>query len=124
MKRGGSAAAPPSRDTAAMLKTGTKGLMQVWCQTHQIWYSRGLDDCPECAKFIKCDGMEREGGAFSLGPVTWRECANPATLVMIVIQDGSQTERHYACQACREKGEANGIKIVSVEPLTGEGARP
>ncbi len=37
--------------TAEMFKTGTKGLMQVWCQIHQIWYSRGLDDCPKCAKF-------------------------------------------------------------------------
>lgn len=47
------------RATAEMFKTSTKGLMQVWCIVHQIWYSRGLDDCPECAKFIKCDGMER-----------------------------------------------------------------
>lgn len=64
----------------------------------------------------QCEGMRRYGGAFTLGPVRWVPCENPATVTLRVVQDG-KAETLPACQTCWEEAIDNGIKITDAKPI-------
>jgi len=77
--------------------------------------------CPASGKEatdMRCEGQRRHGGAFSLGPVQWVQCTSPATVMLKVKQDGETVELP-GCNACwNECFENEGIKVLSVRPLT------
>ena len=69
---------------------------------------------------MRCEGQRRQGGAFSLGPVTWVQCSSPATVMLKLRQDGEIVEVP-GCNACwNECIENDEIKVLSVRPLTDE----
>ncbi len=66
---------------------------------------------------MKCEGWRKEGGAFSLGPVTWEQCKNDAT-VMIKLQQEGEVSTLPGCQKCWKECIANKeIKVVSVASI-------
>jgi hypothetical protein len=66
---------------------------------------------------MQCEGWRRYGGAFTLGPVTWRQCANEAVVTLEFIQEG-KPERMPACMTCWDEAtRAAGIQITSATPL-------
>ncbi len=65
----------------------------------------------------RCEGFRRYGGAFSFGPVTWKQCENDATVSMNVVQDGVE-QRFLACHTCWvEAYSSKEIKILEVHPI-------
>jgi hypothetical protein len=72
---------------------------------------------------MKCEGWHRHGGAFTLGPVTWRQCKNEATVLLTVKQDG-KTRTWPACNTCWENARDPQwkITIVDVKPIAAETA--
>ena len=65
---------------------------------------------------VRCEGWRRNGGAFTLGPVTWEQCKNDA-IVMLKVKQG-KIEELPACAECWEEGRENKIEILEVKPIT------
>lgn len=67
---------------------------------------------------MRCEGYRRNGGAFSLGPVTWLQCENEATVTLKIVQD-EKTEEFPACKTCWNECIENSdkIEIKEVKPL-------
>lgn len=63
----------------------------------------------------RCEGWRRRGGVFTLGPVTWEQCENDAT-VMLTVQQAKKVERMPACVVCWNEAMERCIKILAVEP--------
>lgn len=68
-------------------------------------------------KTIRCEGWYRNGGAFTLGPVYWEQCANHATFRVRTVQD-KKTNTLPCCPFCLEEARKTpDIKILSVKKL-------
>lgn len=66
---------------------------------------------------MRCEGMRRHGGAFTLGPVTWEQCKEDATVMLVVVQ-GKEETTVPSCMACWEEGiENKGIDIKTTRPI-------
>lgn len=65
----------------------------------------------------QCEGWRRHGGAFTLGPVTWKQCTNPATVLLTVEQE-QQRQTLPACPICwKEAAENKDIKVIEAKPV-------
>jgi hypothetical protein len=64
---------------------------------------------------IQCQGYRRHGGAFTFGPVTWKQCTNDAIVMLTVKQE--KAERLPACNDCWKECIEKGIKIIKAEPI-------
>lgn len=60
-------------------------------------------------------GWRRHGGAFTLGPVEWKQCTDAPT-VMLKLK--GKTEDMPACATCWQECIENKIKIVSATPIS------
>lgn len=69
---------------------------------------------------MRCEGWRRNGGAFCLGPVTWYQCKNDATVNLTVKQDG-KVQTLPSCDTCWSEAITGGIKIIRAEPLRKKG---
>ena len=68
---------------------------------------------------MRCEGYRRYGGAFALGPVTWRQCENEAVLVLTVMQEDEAS--FPACAICvNEAIQARGITVLGADELPKE----
>ncbi len=72
---------------------------------------------------MRCEGWERKGGIFTLGPVKWEQCKNEAVVMIEIKREGEDTQKLPACHECWQKlidgKDQDGAKIVSVEPIMG-----
>lgn len=64
---------------------------------------------------MRCEGWRRNGGAFTLGPVTWKQCENEAVVILEVVQDG-KVESLPGCATCWQECIDSGIQINSSRP--------
>jgi len=64
----------------------------------------------------QCEGWRRYGGAFSFGPVKWVQCENEATVLLTVVQKGTEAEMP-ACSTCWQEAIDNKIEIKEAKPL-------
>ncbi len=64
---------------------------------------------------MKCEGWRRNGAAFTLGPVTWKQCENEAVVILEVVQDG-KVESLPGCAICWQECIDSGIQINSSRP--------
>lgn len=65
---------------------------------------------------LQCEGWRRYGGAFSFGPVTWKQCPQSATVMLTVKQEG-KVKTLPACPVCWQECMDNKIEILSVKPV-------
>ncbi len=73
---------------------------------------------PASAGSPRCEGFRRYGGAFSLGPVTWEQCRETAT-VMLTIREKKHRGTFPACQTCwNEALSTAGIVVTDAKPIT------
>lgn len=70
----------------------------------------------------QCEGWRRRGGAFTLGPVEWKQCANDVVVVLMVLQDG-ETQSVPACTECWHEAIERDIPISKAVPLNDEVAQ-
>jgi hypothetical protein len=74
---------------------------------------------------MRCEWWTRTGGAFSLGPVSWSQCTNDATVMLEVEQVDTgvkEVTKQPACMDCWKSTKDSAIKILSAEPIAEEGA--
>jgi len=64
---------------------------------------------------MRCEGWRRNGGAFTLGPVEWKQCENEAIVILEVVQDG-KVESLPGCAICWQECIDSGIQINSSRP--------
>ena len=64
----------------------------------------------------RCEGWRRRGGAFTLGPVVWKQCESDAIVLLEVTQD-NKTEKQPSCKSCWLEAIENNITIESAVPL-------
>jgi len=64
----------------------------------------------------QCEGWRRTGGAFSLGPVSWKQCEEVGIAVLTVEQDG-KTQSLPSCQTCWNECIENNVRIVDAKPI-------
>lgn len=67
----------------------------------------------------RCEGYRRNGGAFTLGPVKWERCSNPAVVLLDVRNpDGSVVTASPACQVCWDEAKSyKGMEIIKHERI-------
>lgn len=65
---------------------------------------------------IRCEGWYRHGGVFTLGPVKWVQCDQPATMTCTVRQDG-ETETWSVCARCHKAGIDEGLNFLETKSL-------
>lgn len=70
-------------------------------------------------KKLQCEGWRRYGGAFTFGPVTWKQCEEKAT---VMVEGKNAQETLYKtipmCDTClREAQTTIGVKVRKVEPI-------
>lgn len=68
---------------------------------------------------LKCEGMRRYGGAFSLGPPRWVPCEEKP-IVMLTLRQGASIEKQEmpACKTCWEEAlRTVGIEVITARPL-------
>lgn len=71
----------------------------------------------------RCEGFRRYGSAFSLGPVTWVQCCETATVMLTVKQDG-ETQMLPACPTCWEEARnTKGITVTDAKPIAANAGR-
>lgn len=73
-------------------------------------------------KAKQCEGWRRIGGAFTLGPVHWKQCNRDASVMLTVKQDG-KTETLPSCVICWNEAMEKGIPVLKVTPLSKEAKR-
>jgi hypothetical protein len=66
---------------------------------------------------LRCEGWRRHGGAFTFGPVTWKQCTETPTVWLKVKQTG-KTQRMPACPTCWQESIDNEIEILEAVPIT------
>ena len=77
--------------------------------------SSGLSDLTVKLR-VRCEGWRRYGGAFTLGPVEWKQCENVA-IVMLKVNQG-KIEELPACAECWAEVRENKIEVLEVKPIT------
>lgn len=65
---------------------------------------------------VRCEGWRRYGGAFTLGPVTWQQCKENATVMLKCEQDG-KVQTLPGCAACWSEALEKGIKVLQATPI-------
>ena len=77
---------------------------------------------------VRCEGMTRNGGMMTFGPVEWVQCKNEATVLVKFKQTAggyghNLTEGELpACHDCWVRAKkTDDIKIVKVEPIDPKG---
>lgn len=67
----------------------------------------------------RCEGWRRYGGAFSLGPVSWEQCKDNATVTAVFTNLGDKKgKRMPACDHClREAQTTTGMKVTGIKKL-------
>lgn len=72
----------------------------------------------------RCEGYRRRGGAFTFGPVTWKQCEEEAVVNITVEQteDGRVFKKTYpACMTCwNEAIEDRNINVLKATPIMEE----
>lgn len=69
----------------------------------------------------QCGGWRRYGGIFTLGPVKWEHCKEKPLVLLKFENDHGKAQILPACMHCWNECKANGVKILSVEPIKEEG---
>jgi len=64
----------------------------------------------------QCEGWTRNGGAFTLGPVSWKQCENQGVF-RIKFKDGEAIQTLPACQKCLDECRRTGVKIIEIKNL-------
>lgn len=64
----------------------------------------------------RCEGWRRHGGAFTLGPVHWEQCASQGA-VILTISNGKEIKTLPACKKCWEECIENKLNIIKVTPI-------
>jgi hypothetical protein len=65
----------------------------------------------------QCEGYHRHGGAFTLGPVTWQRCKEPAIVMLTMMQDGRKVKLP-GCAACwKTATETKGTEVLKATPI-------
>ena len=73
---------------------------------------------------MRCEGYRRYGGAFTFGPVIWRQCENEAMVMLEVKQKEEGVYKGPACGECWQEAIGNDkIEIISVEPIIAGGKK-
>lgn len=70
----------------------------------------------ESVDTTQCQGWRRRGGAFTLGPVEWKQCTEQPTVILKVKQSG-KTKRMAACPTCWQECIENKIDIADASPI-------
>lgn len=70
----------------------------------------------EAHSSARCEGWRRHGGAFTFGPVTWKQCENKG-IVTLKFKDGEKVKTLPACKECWAECLANGITIIEARPI-------
>jgi len=65
---------------------------------------------------MRCEGWTRYGGAFTFGPVIWKQCENEG-VVMVKFIDKGEERNLPACMECWQKCIDNKLQILEVVPL-------
>ena len=65
---------------------------------------------------VRCEGWTRRGGAFTFGPVEWKQCPNDA-IVNLTVHQNKKNSIQPACMECWQEGIRNNISILHVEPI-------
>ena len=68
---------------------------------------------------MRCEGWRRYGGAFTLGPVEWKQCGEEAVVTLEVVQD-SEVATFPACMTCWGEAIDKGVEILNATPLVDE----
>ena len=64
---------------------------------------------------MQCEGWRRNGGAFTLGPITWKQCENEAIVMLTVKQE--KVEDLPSCMECWLEAIEKNIGIIKAVPL-------
>lgn len=65
----------------------------------------------------QCSGERRFGGAFTFGPVVWRQCENTAIAMLTVRHSDKTTQELPACAICWQECLDTNIEIVRATPI-------
>ena len=79
-----------------------------------------LDDPNEGLDLDRCMGQRRYGGAFTLGPVRWERCKNPAVFI-VDTEDDKGPFRTTICLECWKEAEAEKLPIRNPRMIKKEG---
>lgn len=72
----------------------------------------------EAKSAVRCEGWRRNGGAFTLGPVTWKQCEENATVMLKFKRDG-KVQTLPGCQTCLNECIETGLEIIEAKPIKG-----
>jgi len=64
----------------------------------------------------RCEGWRRSGGAFTFGPVVWKQCEEAAVVFLTVTQN-DQNQSLPACLTCWQEAIDNNISVLEAKPL-------
>ena len=65
----------------------------------------------------QCEGYRRTGGAFTLGPVKWKQCTENA-IVTLTMEQEEVRQQFPSCMKCWQEAIDNvDIVVVSAEPI-------
>jgi hypothetical protein len=67
-------------------------------------------------KSIRCEGWRRYGGAFTFGPITWKQCTNQGIVELKFVQDG-ETKTLPSCKQCWDECLRSGIAVIKAKPI-------
>ncbi len=65
---------------------------------------------------IQCEGWRRNGGAFTFGPVEWKQCQKNA-LVMVTLKQDGEVQTFPACLECWMEALDRELEIIEVKPI-------
>lgn len=65
---------------------------------------------------MRCEGMTRYGGAFTMGRPEWVQCEKEAIFNLTVKQDG-KVNTFPSCTDCLNKAIKNNIEIIEVTEI-------
>lgn len=71
---------------------------------------------------MRCEGWRRKGGAFTFGPVVWKQCSNEASVMLTVLQKPKGEKKKIrqvlpACPTCWQECIDTGIEIEKAAPI-------
>jgi hypothetical protein len=66
----------------------------------------------------RCEGWRRHGGAFTLGPVTWKQCeAQGIVTLKFKDPESGKVRTLPACKECWAECLATGVTIIEARPI-------
>lgn len=65
---------------------------------------------------VRCEGWRRRGGAFTLGPVTWKQCEAQGIVTLKFKDDRGKVKTLPACKECWAECLATGVTIIEARP--------